>query len=238
MPTTRFEVLALLAFLGAMAGCDEDPVVMYGDLHVTYRVGSGSQTCEEAGIAFVSIDVLQDEVTSVAEETISCDPDSQSFIFDDIVAGSYTVRVEGLNDESDLVYQGESNGTVDVVADQTNGPVDVVLDQLRPSVQLWVGFADVGGCERFEIVDVAVKLYENGASVVFDEVYPCADRIEEALLIEDLSETSTYDLRVRGTNDMGEHTYEYDQDGIDVSPGPPTEVSAELTSCDGVCSAP
>jgi hypothetical protein len=66
----------------------------------------------------------------------------------------------------------------------------------------------------------------------------CATQITDSLLIDDLSDSSIYDLRVRGTNDNGEYTYEYNADGIVATPGAPTVVSAELTPCTGLCSAP
>lgn len=232
---TNLTVLAVL--LGVMSGCAEEEVVQYGDLHAEFRVGSGSQTCEDAGIAFVRVDVYSGE-TSIADETIVCDPESQSVIFSDIVVGSYALIVSGLNDNNEMIYRGESSQVVDVLADQTNGPVTIVLDQLRPSIQVWFGFSDVGGCDRFEVEEIVVVLYENGASQVYNESFTCSERLEDSLLIEDLSETSTYDVRIRGTNSNSEYTYEYNVDAVAVSPGPPSEISAELTSCSGVCEAP
>lgn len=226
-----------VVFLGVISGCGEEEVTNYGDLHVEFRVGSGSQTCEDAGIAFIRVDVYSGE-TPIADETIVCDPAGQWVIFTDIVVGSYTVAVSGLNDQNEMIYRGESNQAIDVLADQTNGPVTVVLDQLRPSILVWFGFSDVGGCDRFEVEEIVVVLYENGASQVYNESFLCSDRVEDALLIEDLSETSTYDVRIRGTNSNSEYTYEYNVDGVTVSPGPATEISAELNSCSGVCDAP
>jgi len=227
-----------VAALIAMTSCGEEPAAGTGDLQVVYRVGSGSQTCEDAGIAFVEVEVLDSSDTVVADTTVVCSPDDQSVILEDIVEGSYNVVVSGLNDQNAIIYSGETSAPVTVAPDQTNGPETVVLDQLKPSIMVWIGFADVGGCERFGVDEIVVVLYENGSSSEFDETYACSDRIEEGLLIEDLSATSTYDLRVRGTNENGEYTYEFDEDGIAVAAGPPTEVSAELSSCSGVCSAP
>lgn len=228
---------SVILLAGVMSGCAEEEPTLYGDLHVEFRVGSGSQTCEDACIAFIRIDVLFGE-TPIADETVVCDPEAQSVIFADIEVSSYAVVVSGLNDSNEMIYRGETSQAVDVLADQTNGPHTVILDQLRPSILVWFGFSDVGGCERFEVQDIVVVLYENGASQVYNETFLCSDRMEASLLIEDLSDTSTYDVRVRGTNDHSEYTYEFNQDGVTVSPGPATEISAELTSCGGVCDAP
>jgi hypothetical protein len=237
MRTKVMSLISAAVLLGVMSGCEEEEPTLYGDLHAEFRVGSGSQSCEDAGIAFIRVDVLSGE-TPIADETVVCNPEEQSVIFPDIVVGSYTITVSGLNDQNEMIYRGESSEAVDVLADQTNGPFTIVLDQLRPSIMVWFGFSDVGGCERFEVSEIVVILYENGASSVYDETFICSERVTDALLIEDLSETSTYDVRIRGANGNSEFTYEYDVDGVTVSPGPPTEISAELTSCSGVCEDP
>ena len=59
-----------------------------------------------------------------------------------------------------------------------------------------------------------------------------------ALLIEGLGETSTYDLRIRGTNENSEYTHEYNENDVEVSPGSPTEISAQLEQCTGLCTEP
>ncbi len=228
---------AALALLVAFAGCDDDPTLL-GNLQVSYRVGSGSQTCEEAGISFVRIQVMVNDTTIAQDSTVSCDPTNQTVIFADLDVGTYLIRVQGLDGDNVVIFTGESPGAVTVEADQTNGPEMIILEQVRPSIQLWFGFAEVGGCDRFEVVDIVVMIYENGASVIFNEEYVCADRIQDGLLIEDLSENSTYDVRIRGTNSLGEYLFEYNEDGIEVHAGIPAEVSAELESCSGICSDP
>ena len=218
-------VFAALAPLGA--GCDDGtPAVQTGDLQVTYRVGSGSSSCADVGIAFVRVHIGISGTEDLLYDTFACDPAEQSVSFAGVEAGTYTIRVEGLDAATDVIYRGEGASPVTVVADRTNGPVNVVLDQLRPSMEIFFGFGDVGGCDRFGVVDILVRLYENGSSVVHDASYDCATQLVRSLLIENLSDTSTYDLRVRGTNEFGEGTYEYDRDAILVTAGAPTEVSA------------
>ena len=124
------------------------------------------------------------------------------------------------------------------MADQTNGPINVVLDQLRPSLEIFFGFADVGSCDLYGIGDIMVKVFENGSVLILDETYACTTLINSSVLIEDLTDTSTFDVRVRGMNDFDEGVYEYNEDGIIVAPGAPTEISAEMTACAGVCSVP
>jgi hypothetical protein len=103
---------------------------------------------------------------------------------------------------------------------------------------VFFGFGEVGGCTRFGVSGILVRVYENGSSLVHDQVYECETQIVSSLVIPDLSATSTYDLRVRGLNEFDEGTYEYDRDGITVAVGAPTPVSAEMTPCTGICSTP
>ena len=170
---------------------------------------------------------------------MACNPDDQAVLLTDIEAGRYTVRVNGLDRDGVTIYTGESASQVEVVANQTNGPVSIVLDQVEPSLQLWFGFAEPGGCDRFEVVDVQVVVYRNGTSRFYDETFTCvALTTGSGLLIDELSDTSTYDVRVRGTNSNDEYTYEYNEDGIEVSAGGATEVSVTLTACAGLCTDP
>lgn len=217
---------------------DETPAPQLGDLIVAFRVGSGSQTCEDVGITDVRVYVNISATEELIDETVACDPANQTVTFNDVQAGTYTIRVEGLDDNNNPIYAGELAAPFTVVANQTNETGVVVLNQLRPAMEIFFGFEDVGGCDRFGVVDLVVVIYENGSSIIHDESYPCATQITSSLLIENLSATSQYDLRVRGTNDNGEYTYEYNRDAIAVAPGLPTEVSAVLSPCTGLCDAP
>lgn len=231
-------LLAILMLSGT--ACEEESGPDTGDLHVTYRIGSGSATCDAVGIRQARVYVLTSPTapTAVRDATVSCDPTNQSFLLEDLEVGRYYLRVEGRDADDHVIYVGTTSTPTEVLADRTNGPVLVIIEQVRPSIQLWVGFSDVGGCDRHGVVDIQVVLYENGATRIHDETYPCAERLDDSLLIEDLSETATYDIRVRAINDHREYTYAYDQDGITVRPGDPQVVEAELAICSGVCSPP
>ncbi len=232
-------ITILTAIIAVAAGCSEkSSEVEKGDLHVTYRVGSGSSNCEDVGIAFVRIHIAISETEELLRETFPCSPAAQSVTFTDVEAGSYTISIKGLDSGNNAIYSGQGLLPVTVLADQTNGPVDVVLDQIRPAMEIFFGFNDVGGCDRFEVIDIMVRVYENGSSLIHDQTYDCLTQINDSLLIPDLSDTSTFDLRIRGMNDFGEGTYEYNQDGIVVAPGASTPISAEMTPCTGLCSAP
>jgi len=238
--TTRNVAIALAISTVLVAGtaCDDEVTAQFGDLQITYRIGSGTSTCEEVGIAFVRVYLDVSETETALDEIASCTPDDQSVVLQDVPVGTYDIRVEGMDSDNGVIYSGATEENVEVVADQTNGPVNVVLTQLRPAIMIWFDFAEAGNCSRFEVADIEVVLYENGSSQIYSETFPCETRISESLLIENLSETSTYDLRVRGTNDNDEYTYEYNQDAITVAPGAPTEIGAELEACSGLCSAP
>jgi len=231
--------LSVPVLLFALVACDDDgPAAQFGDLHVEYQVGSGRDTCDAVGIEFVRIYVMVSEDEELLDEMFACEPTNQSVTLPDVPVGTYSIRVDGLNGDNEVIYRGFSSGEVEIEANMTNGPISVSLDQLRPSILLWVGFAEPGGCSRAEVTEVVVRLWENGSSLVFDETYGCEERLTDALVIEDLSDSSTYDLRVRGVNENDEYTYEYNEDSIAVAPGPPSEISAELVMCAGLCSAP
>ena len=233
-------IAAVTAALVAVAsGCNtETPTAQTGDLQVTLRVGSGSSTCADVGIAFFRVYIDISETETLIDQIFACEPDNQSITFIDVDVGTYTVRVEGLDGDNGVIYGGQTSEPIVVGADRTNGPVNVILDQLRPSMEIFFGFSDVGGCDRFEVIDFVVLVYENGASSIYDQSLDCATQITDSLIIDDLSDSSIYDLRIRGTNDNGEYTYEYNADGIVTEPGAPTVVSAELTPCTGLCSPP
>jgi hypothetical protein len=237
-----FLVTVLLAAVAGLGGaaCDSGGSATMGDLQVTYRIGSGSNICTVAGIWSVRVYVLDSatSTTAVRDKTVACDAADQSVLVQDLPTGNYFIRVEGRGVDDGVTYSGVTSTATTVEADRTNGPVQVIIEQIRPSLQIWFGFADVGGCDRYGVTEVRVVVYENGASSTFDQTYPCADRLGDALVIPDLSDTSTYDIRVRGLNDHAEFTYAYDQDGIVVAAGSPVTVNAVLTACSGLCTAP
>ncbi|MBN1773746.1 MAG: hypothetical protein JXB32_20965 [Deltaproteobacteria bacterium] len=223
-----------------LAACEEESGPETGDLHVTYRIGSGSTTCDAVGIRQARVYVLTSPTapTAVRDATVNCDAADQSFLLHDLEVGRYYLRVEGRDADDHVIYVGTTTTTTEVLANRTNGPVMVIIEQIRPSIQLWVGFSDVGGCDRHGIASIQVVLYENGSTRTHDETYPCIERLDDSLLIEDLSETATYDIRVRAINDHTEPTYAYDRDGITVRPGDPEVVEAVLAACSGICSPP
>lgn len=229
--------LLIVALVPLATGCDDEPAPQTGDLQVTYRVGSGSTTCEDEGITAVDIYIMSG-TTTVTHQIFTCDPDDQSVMFEDLAAGTYTVRAEGLNSDQVITYSGEVTTPVTVLASTTNGPVNVVLNQIPPALQIFVDFADAGNCDFFEVVDVRVVVYVTGGTVEYDVTDTCTTLTDGSVLVEDLNETSTYDVRVRGANDNGEFMYEYDEDAIAVQPGLPTVVGADMTACSGICTDP
>lgn len=234
----RNTFLALaLAALPLVAACDDDPEPNpTGDLQVTYRIGSGSTNCEDEGIDSVTVFVMTG-TTVVEQQLASCDPEDQSVMFQDLPVGTYTIRAEGRTDDI-IVYTGEIATPITVVADTTNGPELVILNQIPPALELYFDFEDVGNCATFGVITLRVVVYVHGGTIEFDQEYDCEEQLNLPVLIEDLNETSTYDLRVRGANDNGEYLYAYDEDEIVVAPGPPTQIEAALAACAGICPDP
>lgn len=230
--------VGLVAVAFVLLACEAEQAQV-GDAQVVYRVGSGSTTCAEVGIRSVRVSLLS-SATQVEVERISpCTPDDQTVLVAGVAAGQYFVRVEGLDAGAQPLYTGTTADRMEVKGGRTNGPFTVVLDQIRPSMQVYFGFSEVGGCERFAVVGIQVVVYENGESETYNEQFGCVELTTgSGLLIDALSNSSTYDVRVRGLNDNDEYTYEYDVDDVQVRPGAPTEINAVLESCSGLCSEP
>lgn len=167
-------VLAAAAAALALSACepDDDPI---GDVQVVYRVGSGTSTCEDLGIEDVRIGLMTSATSSTVDQSLPCAPGDQTVLLSDVPAGDHTLRVEGLDDAAQPTHSGEAGSDVEAGADQTSGPFTVVLDQIRPSMVVWCGVSEVGGCDRFEVVDVRVALHEKGASQVYDQTCDCVE---------------------------------------------------------------
>lgn len=234
-----FSILLSLVIILPLYGCDDDEVQL-GDLLVEYRVGSGSTDCEEEDISFLRVYLMTSETTVYEEETFTCNADSETVLIEDVEVGSYTIRIEGLDSDNNIIFTGELAREVEVEANQTNEAGPVILSQIPPSILLWFDFEEAGTCSRFEVEEIVVVLYRDRTSPVYDETFACSDALAfpDGLLIEDLSDASEYDLRVRGTNDNGEYTFFYDEDGITVAAGVPEEIAAELSACEDLCTAP
>jgi hypothetical protein len=71
-----------------------------------------------------------------------------------------------------------------------------------------------------------------------DATDDCVTITDGSVLVENLNEGTTYDVRVRGANDNGEYLYEYNEDAIAVQAGQPTVVGADLVACSGICEDP
>jgi hypothetical protein len=232
-------LIALLtaALIPLATSCDDETPDPVGDLQVTYRIGSGSTNCEDEGIVSVHIYLVQG-TTNVTDEVVACDPDNQSVMFQDVAAGDYTVRAEGLNSDSAIIYTGEITEPITVEANATNGPENVILNQIAPTLVVYVDFADAGNCASFEVTEVTVVVYATGGSEQFRVVEDCATLTAGSVVVENLSESSTYDVRVRGAYANGEYWYEYNEDAIAVQPGVPTEIEAEMEACAAICEDP
>lgn len=230
--------IILPVLMALVLGCGDDATVRTGDLHVRYRIGSGSVNCSEAMINSLRVRLSTPKGAEVLNNTVTCDPDNQLIVLQDLDEGSYDVKLEGLSSASTVIYTGQTDEVVDVIGDQTNGPVTIVLTQVQPSLLLWVDFIEAGNCLKFEVEGIRVVLYKNGSSPEYDETFDCTARLADSLLIEGLSDTAYYDLRVRGTNANGEFTYEYNEDGITPMAGTPTERVVLLHSCSGLCASP
>jgi hypothetical protein len=230
--------LSIVALIPLATGCDDNtPAAQTGDLQVTYRVGSGSTTCEDEGI--VSLDVyIMSGTTIVTHQIFPCDPEDQSVMFNDLAIGTYTITANGLNADQIIIYSGAAAAPVTIVANTTNGPINIVLNQIPPALQIFVDFSDAGNCDFFEVADVRVVVYETGGGVQYDATDTCVTLTDGSVLVEDLNESATYDVRVRGANDNGEYLYEYNEDEIAVQAGQPTVVGADLVACSGICADP
>lgn len=228
-----------LALIPALVGCDNEPTQQFGDLELEYVIGSGTQNCEEAGINDLEVYLIEAGGTLPAPDDFDCTPDDQTILLTDVEVGNYTIQVDGLR-SNNVIYTGSTSREVTVVANQTTGPINVTLVQLRPSIGLWFDFSDPGSCASFGVVDVVVRVYENSTSLVIDQSLTCDDALDldEPFLVDGLSSTATYDIRVRGTNDNGEYTFEYNQNGIEVEPGPAEDIDVELEQCSGLCADP
>lgn len=230
--------LSIAAIVPLATGCDDDtPPPETGDLQVTYRIGSGSTTCEDEGI--ISLDIyIMSGTTIVTHQIFPCDPDDQSVMFEDLTPGTYTISANGLNADQVIIYTGEVTSPVTVAASTTNGPVNVVLNQIPPALQIFVDFEDAGNCDFFEVTQIRVVVYETGGSIEHDVTDDCTLITDGSVLVEDLNESSTYDIRVRGANENGEYLYEYNEDEVAVQAGQPTVVGADLVACSGICTDP
>ncbi len=231
----------LVPFLAALfmalpsVGCG-DGSILKGDLLVDYRVGSGSSTCADVKIQSIRVHVMKDD-TEIAAGTFDCAPANQTVTLRYIDEGTYDVKVDGLAGNGDVTYSGRTDN-FEVVGDQVSGPVMVVLDQILPSLLLWFDFDDIGGCTKFGVTQIRLVLYKDGASSIRDTTTECAVQMNESVLINGLSDTATYDLRVRGLNAAGDLTYEYNRNDIVLNAGPPTELTVVLSACNGLCTAP
>jgi hypothetical protein len=237
---TNIPLVLMTLVLGSsmVQGCGDESAAPKGDLHVVYRIGSGSIDCEEAMINSLRVRLSDPKGAEVLNDTFPCNPDNQGVVLQGVDEGSYDVMVEGLSGASVVTYTGQAAEMVDVIGDRTNGPVTIVLNQVLPSLLLWIDFLEAGNCLKFGVEGIRVVLYRNGTSPIYDATFECALRLADSLLIDGLSDSAYYDLRVRGTNANDEATYEYDENGITITAGTPTERSVLLRPCSGLCASP
>lgn len=227
-----FVAVLTVALVPLATSCDDEEA-QTGDLQLEYRIGSGSTTCEDEGIVNIHFYVMSG-TTTVTDDIFPCDPDDQAVLFEDVAAGSYTIKADGLNSESVIIYTGEIATAITVEANATNDGGTVILNQIPPALQVFVDFDEAGNCASFEVTDIMVVVYEHGGSEQYrtaDGEGDCVTVTNDSVLVPDLNESSTYDLRVRGANDNGEYTYEYNEDDIAVAPGEPSVIEANLVAC-------
>ncbi len=238
---------AILGLLGLtlvlpFAACDDDPLPT-GNLVVEYRIGSGSKTCDDVGIDQVRVYVvnsLDDLSSPEARGFTNCDPEDQTVEIEGIDQGDYFIRVEGLDEDGNLIYEGQTNDRERIQGNEDN-TVSIRLIEILPSLEIWFDFPEAGPCSRFEVETIVVVVYEDGSTPIFDnsgDPPACEDQINESLEIPDLDTSATYDIRIRGVNADGDYVYEYNVDDIELGPGEEREISAVFEACDPECEAP
>lgn len=223
-----FLVISLLIICSYIMGCNGGAGAT-GTLIVRYRIGSGSKNCEEVKIESFRLYLYSGNAISL-EHPFDCVPNNQEIILRDIPEGEYSIRIEGINKDGDITYEG-SLERIEVIGNIDNGPYTVILEQVDPSIQIWVDFEGTGGCGRFGVKNIKVVLYYEGVNRVYDQTFNCEEVFNTGILIEDRIIAGKYDLRIRGVDSSGKYTYYYDKDDIKVEAGSRKIIEAILKSC-------
>ena len=210
-----------------ISNCSEGPRI--GTLIIKYRIGSGTKTCDEVGIESFNLYLYSGDVM-VMDHKFDCNPDDTEVKLGDIEEGVYSVRIEGINRDGDVVYEGSAD-EVEVTGNIENGPYTVILEQVNPSIQIWPDFSDPGGCGRFGVENIRTVLYYEGVNKVYDETLSCDEALNNGILIEEGILEGNYDLRIRGIDVRGDYIYYYDENEIKVEAGKRKIIEAILIEC-------
>ena len=232
-------IFALIAIIGALfsASC-ADPV---GNLVVQYRVSLGADTCSTLGIDVIRVHLQAAEAGSLPEQSEPCIGSSGSISLSNVPVDVYTVVVEGIDDQGNIIYTGEETN-VAVYEGQLTETDEVNLRVTPPSLNLIWRFTNGFMCSYNGVGELDIELWLRGSGFFGAETVDCES--QQPFLMDENLVVGAYDLQVRAVDlETGDYTYfynsledeSYTQNGIELAAGRPVNVLSTLSQCTHPC---
>jgi len=191
-----------ICIIGAMvwlAGCGTESGT--GLLQVFWKVGG--TTCESVQVTDVVIHVLgEGEDILSGTRAFDCESGAEGVLLEDVPTGTYTVAVEGLDQDGNAYYWGELSGVVVTGDVQTDVLPPINLELKKALVVVTWEFKNGKLCSSNGVSMVEVNAFDTTSNRVFFETYDCDpfdDPVIEqnkGILIDDLrgNEEIQFDL--------------------------------------------
>lgn len=201
----------LCSLLGVLAiGCGSDP----GSISVQWDIGlSGS--CDDAGVTTVRITLTSSDGTMGPFEA-PCSAGADGFQIDDVDTGSYSISLEGLDADGNVIYTGRSSSNSNVSEGKTASPAAIVMSPAPAQLTIQWKFDNGLGCAVQEGApdEVQVVLFKSDANEA-EETASCDD---SQVVFPDLEADDNYDVRATAMGG-GDPLYRFEELDIELADG-------------------
>jgi len=142
------------------------------DVRIVWRIGAGTQSCTDFDVRDARITLLDDADKQVDSQTLGCD--LGEWTFKRLPAGYYGVKVEGIDADGFVTYQGETTNIA--LPGDDHYVVDLSIIYGKADI-VWV-FDSGYQCQAAGVDRVHVVFQSADQAFPVNQTFTCSDGIE------------------------------------------------------------
>ncbi len=194
---------------GDDAGAVDSGGQALSDVRIMWQIGAGTRACADFGIRDARLILTSEADQELDRQTLGCD--LGEWTFKRLEPGHYSVRVEGIDEEGVVTYQGENTDVAVPGDDHFLVDLSIIYGEAE---LLWI-FDSGYQCQAAGVDRVHVVFEDTNQSFPVDQVFTCADGLAHLGQIP----PGPYRVDVAGLNASDEIRYTGTVENQTVRPG-------------------